>query len=71
MKPHLKLATALTHVQMIPGTRPDRGYLAVYRPGESNRCPSCGRQNWMVGRSTAECGFCDTAVPIASDGKLL
>lgn len=52
-----------------------RGHHVVYRTGESNRCPGCGRQQWYVGRATAECGFCGTAVPLAEapwiggDGK--
>jgi len=54
---------------VLPGARADRGYLAVYRPDEQNRCPGCGGSNWYVGRSTAQCAFCDTAIPIASNGK--
>jgi hypothetical protein len=52
-----------------------RGHHVVYRTGESNRCPGCGRQQWYVGRASAECGFCGTAVPLAEapwiggDGK--
>ena len=42
-----------------------RGYHAVYRPNESNRCPGCGRAHWHVGRFSAECGFCGTALPFA------
>lgn len=29
------------------------------------RCPGCGSTHWNVGRSTAECGRCDTAMVIA------
>ena len=47
-----------------------RGWRPVYRSGEVNRCPGCGRSNWWV-RSMAECGFCATALPIVSDGTLL
>jgi hypothetical protein len=43
-----------------------RGYHAVYRPQESNHCPGCGRSHWHVGRISAECGFCATALPFAS-----
>lgn len=39
-------------------------YSPVYHPGEVNRCPGCGRTHWYVGRSTAECGFCATAIPL-------
>ena len=40
-----------------------RGYSVLYRPGEINHCPGCGRSHWYVGRATAECAFCATAVP--------
>jgi hypothetical protein len=42
-----------------------RGHHVVYRTNESNRCPGCGRAQWYVGRVTAECGFCGTAVALA------
>ena len=42
-----------------------RGHHVVYRAGEINRCPGCGRAQWMIGRMMAECGFCATAVPLA------
>ena len=42
-----------------------RGHHIVYRANSSNHCPGCGRSNWYVGRSTAECGFCGAAVPLA------
>lgn len=43
-----------------------RGYATVYRENELNHCPGCGRTHWLVGRVTAECGFCETALPLAS-----
>ena len=43
-----------------------RGYHAVYRQNETNHCPGCGRSHWLVGRVSAECGFCSTALPFAS-----
>ena len=42
----------------------DRGDVQLYRPAESNHCPSCGGANWIVGRVTAECGFCSRALPL-------
>lgn len=42
-----------------------RGHHVVYRVNETNRCPGCGRAQWYVGRQTAECGFCGTAVALA------
>lgn len=42
-----------------------RGHHVVYRLNESNRCPGCGHSQWFVGRVTAECGLCGTAVALA------
>ena len=42
-----------------------RGHHIVYRANESNHCPGCGRSHWYIGRVSAECGFCGTAVPLA------
>ena len=43
----------------------NRGYHAVYRQHQVNHCPGCGRTHWLVGRVSAECGFCATALPFA------
>ena len=42
-----------------------RGYHAVYREHEINHCPGCGRTHWIIGRVSAECAFCTTALPLA------
>lgn len=42
-----------------------RGYHAVYREHEVNHCPGCGRTQWIIGRMSAECAFCATALPLA------
>jgi hypothetical protein len=42
-----------------------RGYHAVYREHEVNHCPGCGRTHWIIGRVSAECAFCATALPLA------
>ena len=44
---------------------PLRGYHVIYRENETNHCPGCGRSHWIIGRVSAECGFCSTAVPFA------
>jgi hypothetical protein len=36
-----------------------------YLAGEINHCPGCGRSQWLIGRMTAECAFCSTAIPLA------
>lgn len=41
-----------------------------YHIGETNHCPGCGRSQWIIGRATAECAFCSSALPLTdSSGK--
>lgn len=42
-----------------------RGYHVAYREEEVNHCPGCGRTHWFIGRLSAECAFCATALPLA------
>jgi hypothetical protein len=42
-----------------------RGYNPVYREQQVNFCPGCGRSHWWLGRISAECVFCGTALPFA------
>ena len=44
------------------------GYRVSFRPHEHNSCPGCGKSNWMVGRMTAECALCATALPLHGGG---
>jgi hypothetical protein len=46
-----------------------RGFHAVYRDGETNHCPGCGRTHWHIGRISAECAFCATALPLDSSRR--
>jgi hypothetical protein len=46
-----------------------RGYHAAYREGEVNHCPGCGRSHWIVGRLSAECAFCSTALPLTESHR--
>ena len=41
-----------------------RGYAVLYRQQQVNLCPGCGGKSWHVGRLTAECGGCATAIPL-------
>lgn len=45
-----------------------RGFQPLYHQDEVNRCPGCGRSHWYVGRLSAECGFCGTALALADTG---
>jgi len=42
-----------------------RGFVPVYHENRSNPCPGCGRKQWIVGRVSAECCFCATALPLS------
>ena len=53
------------HFRAKPGSLQERGYHAVYREHEVNHCPGCGRTHWLIGRMSAECAFCATALPLA------
>ena len=46
-----------------------RGFQILYHSGEVNRCPACGRTHWYVGRLSAECGFCGTALALAETAR--
>ena len=47
-----------------------RGYAIMYRPSSVNHCPGCGHSNWLVGRFTAECAFCETALPLDHGARM-
>jgi hypothetical protein len=51
------------------GLNPERGYLILYRQEERNACPGCGKSNWLIGRVSAECAFCGTAIPLAQSSS--
>lgn len=42
-----------------------RGYQPMYHLDIVNHCPGCGKSNWHVGRFSAECAYCETALPLA------
>ena len=42
------------------------GYSPVYYEGTINHCPACGHAHWIVGRQSAECAICSTALPLES-----
>lgn len=39
-----------------------RGYAPIYHHDQVNHCPGCTRTQWHVGRVSAECAFCGTAL---------
>jgi hypothetical protein len=57
---------AIIHKQgeIFPHDPAARGYHILYRQDQVNHCPSCGRTHWYIGRVSAECGFCATALPL-------
>jgi hypothetical protein len=47
----------------------NRAPAPLYHPGESNRCPGCRQRQWHIGRFSAECGFCGTALILAPETR--
>ena len=41
------------------------GFRPIYRFEIVNHCPGCGQTQWHIGRSSAQCAFCATAMPFA------
>jgi len=41
------------------------GFVPLYHADTVNHCPSCSHTHWHIGRSTAECAFCEAAIPLA------
>jgi len=56
---------------MIHSNLKQRGYRPLYRSNAPTMCPGCGRSQWHVGRTTAECAFCETALPIAETHSIV
>lgn len=49
--------------------QPLRGYRPTFDPDHPAACPGCGHAGWEVGRSSAECASCGTALPLAPTTK--
>jgi len=64
------MATVFDRKLSFPLNLLSRGFVITYRAQEKNRCPGCGKSHWYVGRMTAECAFCGTAVPLADTNML-
>lgn len=47
-----------------------RGHAPTYRFDTTTHCPGCDRAQWHVGRMSAECAFCATAVPFRVAGDV-
>lgn len=56
---------SLTGGQYGPQSLMARGFQVLFRADQVNHCPGCNGTNWYVGRVTAECGRCGTALPLA------
>lgn len=40
-------------------------YSPLYYPDQVNHCPGCSGTSWYLGRFSAECAKCHTALPLA------
>lgn len=48
--------------------RASRGLRVLYRRHSGAVCPGCGASAWHVGRTSAECDRCGTALLLAEPG---
>lgn len=44
--------------------RSELGFRPLYHRNCVNHCPGCGHTQWYIGRISAECAFCATALPL-------
>lgn len=42
----------------------ERGFRPIYHRNSVNHCPGCNGTQWYIGRVSAECAFCGTALPL-------
>ena len=40
-------------------------FVVSYHLGKINHCPGCAGTQWYVGRESAQCAICETALPLA------
>jgi hypothetical protein len=59
-----EFATEFAKVIPLP-TMLSRAIVPLYHADTVNHCPACGHTHWHIGRLTAECAFCATAMPLA------
>ena len=65
---HVGMTTAAIDHHTVGRSPAAHGYSPIYRQGELNRCPGCGLASWIIGRSTAECSDCGSALPLQHTG---
>ncbi|RIA44068.1 hypothetical protein DFR49_2304 [Hephaestia caeni] len=61
----LRLPRASAPRRLVADDVAHRGYRPVYSVG--CRCPGCASGAWFVGRVSAECARCGTALPLGPD----
>ena len=42
-----------------------KGFMPLYHGDGVNHCPGCSGTHWHIGRISAECATCRTAIPLA------
>lgn len=60
MSEYINTAAAIS-----PVAEAQRGFRPLYYTDTVNHCPGCGHSAWHIGRVSAECAHCETAIPLA------
>lgn len=63
------MSTSIEGGRSFPHDPSRRGFQILYHSGEVNRCPGCSHTHWYIGRLSAECGFCGTALALAETAR--
>ncbi|MBO9671739.1 MAG: hypothetical protein J7485_14620 [Sphingobium sp.] len=59
----------MTHLPDMTAFDRAPGYAVQYHSGVVNHCPGCAGTQWLIGRTTAQCARCETALPLAQHGE--
>lgn len=60
MSEYINTAAAIS-----PIAKAQRGFRPLYHADTVNHCPGCGQTAWHIGRISAQCAHCETAIPLA------
>jgi|GEM_PF-2348048 len=55
----------MTHLHDMKSFAYVGGYVVHYHFGIVNHCPGCDGTSWHIGRISAQCARCETALPLA------
>jgi len=58
------MSCSVVYERSFPSRLREMGFRPLYHRNSVNHCPGCGQTQWYIGRISAECAFCGTALPL-------